>query len=78
MNQRTFALRYFVVDDGCLYRKEETKPNRTSGFYTILQQYVAQTHNAFGFIMDIHRLLQHFGIQKTYEQVTERYYRITR
>jgi hypothetical protein len=77
VNQRTFALRYFEVDNGCLYRKEENKPDGNGGFITIPRRYVAQTHNAFGFITDIHRLLQHFGIQKTYERVAERYYGIT-
>ena len=77
INQRTFALRYFEVDDGCLYRKAETKPDGNGGFITGPRRYVALIHNAFGFITDIHRLILHFGIQKTYEQVSERYYGIT-
>jgi hypothetical protein len=77
-NTRAFALRSFEVDDGCLYRKEDYKPNGNGGITTIPRRYVAQQHNAFRFITDIHCLLQHFGIQKTYERVMERYYGITR
>jgi hypothetical protein len=31
MNQQAFALRYFEVDDSCLYRKAENKPDGNSG-----------------------------------------------
>jgi hypothetical protein len=77
-NAQAFALRSFEVDDGCLYRKEDYKPDGNGGITTISRRYVAQQHNAFRFIIDIHRLLQHFGIQKTYERVMEWYYSITR
>jgi hypothetical protein len=72
INQRTFALRYFEVDDGYLCRKAENNPDGNGGVITILGWYVALTYNAFGFITNIHRLLLHFRIQKTYERVTER------
>ena len=77
MSNWSFALRYFEVDDGCLYRKEEHKPDGNGGVFTIPRCYVALKRNAFEFITNIHRLLQHFGIQKTYERVNERYYSIT-
>jgi Integrase zinc binding domain len=77
-NTQAFALWSFEVDDGCLYRKEDYKPNGNGSITTILQRYVVQQHNAFRFIIDIHCLLQHFGIQKTYERVIEQYYSITR
>ena len=78
MSNRSFALRYFEVDDGCLYHKEEYKPDSNGGVFTIPRRYVALKRNAFEFITNIHRLLQHFGIQKTYERVNKRYYGITR
>jgi hypothetical protein len=77
-NQRQFCLRNFELDDGCLYRKAETKYDINGGAITTPRRYVALYCNAFQFITDIHRLLQHFGIQKTYERVSERYYGITR
>ena len=76
-NNRAFALRAFEVDDGCLYRREEHKPDGNGGVLTIPQRYVALKRNAFRFISDIHQLLQHFGIQKTFERVSKRYYGIT-
>jgi hypothetical protein len=76
-NNRAFALRAFEVDDGCLYRREEHKPDGNGSVLTIPWRYVALERNAFRFISDIHRLLQHFGIQKTFERVSERYYGIT-
>jgi hypothetical protein len=78
MSNRSFALRYFEVDDGCLYRKEEYKPDGNGSVFTTPRRYVALERNAFEFITNIHRLLQHFGIQKTYKRVNERYYSITR
>ena len=78
ISNRSFALRYFEVDDRCLYRKEEHKPDGNGSVFTIPRRYVALERNAFEFITNIHRLLQHFSIQKTYERVNERYYGITR
>ena len=77
-NTRNFAIRYFEVDDGCLYRSAEFKNGENGQLVEIPRRYVALKHNAFKFITDIHRLLQHYGIQKTYERVAERYYSITR
>jgi hypothetical protein len=77
LNNRSFALRYFEVDDGCLYYKEEYKPDSNSTVITTPRRYVALEYNTFQFITDIHRLLQHFSIQKTYERVSKRYYSIT-
>ena len=34
-NNRAFALRAFKVDDGCLYRREEHKPDGNGGVLTI-------------------------------------------
>jgi hypothetical protein len=51
---RAHALRYFEVIDGCLYRKEEQKPDGDGGVITIPRRYVALERNAFRFISNIH------------------------
>jgi hypothetical protein len=78
LSNRSFALRYFEVDDGFLYRREELKHDGNGGVFTIPRRYLALEGNTLKFITNIHRLLQHFGIQKTYERVNERCYGITR
>jgi hypothetical protein len=75
---RQFAKGFFEVQDGVLYRKAESKVDKDGNIFVIPPRYVARTNNAFSFITDIHRNLQHFGIRKTYKQVVERYWGITR
>jgi hypothetical protein len=76
-NVQNFAIQYFEVDDGCLYRSAEFKNDENGQLVEIPWRYVALKHNAFKFITDIYCLLQHYSIQKTYKQVSERYYNIT-
>jgi hypothetical protein len=75
---RQFAKGFFEVQDSVLYRKAESKVDKDSNTFVIPPCYIAQTNNAFSFITDIHRNLQYFGICKTYKQVIEQYWGITR
>jgi hypothetical protein len=75
---RHFAKAYFEVQDSVLYRKGESKIDKDGNTFEIPPRYVARVNNAFQFITDIHRNLQHFGIRKTYKRVAERYWGITR
>jgi hypothetical protein len=72
-NDRNAAIADFQLDEGCIYRKAEQRGNTM-----IRPRYVALNSNAFEIIQKEHRALQHYGIEKTYERISENYYGITK
>jgi hypothetical protein len=88
-NAQFDALKFYELDQGCIYRKAPIRNGEVVG----QRKYVALSINAFDIIADEHRGIKHFGIcsptlilccltnvgiEKTFQCIAVNYYGITR
>ena len=88
-NARFDALKFYELDQGCIYQKAPIRNGEVVGQC----KYVALSTNAFDIIVDEHRGIKHFGIcfptlilycltnvgiEKTFQRIVVNYYSITR